>query len=155
MALSITLRNQFDDEMVHAVVRMDATTHAALKKYMHCKDGVVIRFPYGVKLCSRGRGWYRVDASNATRGVEKLQFAMKLIRRFMKDEENKVDEEIKRLAPLLLNPGLRIISFSNAHSEGEYGYMGTAAQNQSTAAVSTSKLNALVSKFQRPLNKAA
>lgn len=152
MALTIRLHNQLDDEMIHAVVRMDGATHALLKKFMHCNDEVVIRFPYGVKLCSRGRGWYRVDASNATRGIEKLQFAVKLIRRFLKEEENKVDEEIKRLAPLIRNPDLRVISFSNAHSEGEYGYMDTAPERPALP-VSTSKLNALAAKFQRPQNK--
>lgn len=148
MALSIRLHNQNDDEMIYAVVRMDGATHALLKKFMHCTDQIAIRFPHGVKLCSRGRGWYRLDASNAVRGVEKLQFAVKLIRRFLKEEEHKTEEEIKRLAPLLRNPDLKIVSFSNAHSPGEYGYIDT-APDRPALPVSTSKLNALAAKFQR------
>ena len=153
MAITTRIHNGFDNEMIYVVVRMDQKTHAALKQFMHCKDKLAIRFPHGVKLMTRGRGWYRMDASNEHRGVEKIMFAMKAIRRFIKDEEAKVDEELKRMAPILRDPNLKIVSFSNAHSEGEYGYMGIAIQ-QKPQPVSTNKLNALVAKFQRPAQKA-
>jgi len=146
MSLTIRLRNQFDNDTVHAVVRADAKSHAALKKFMHCKDEIAIRFPMGVKMCSRGRGWYRIDASNEHRAVEKLMFAVKLVKRFLKEEEEAVEAQIKLLAPIMRDPGLRIVSFSNAHSEGEYGYMGAPTP---PAPPSANKLNALVAKFQR------
>jgi hypothetical protein len=153
MALTTRIHNAFDNEMVYAVVRMDHKTHKALKEFMHCDDKVVIRFKHGVKLCYRGYGWYRLEASNSHRAVEKVEFALKLIRRFMRDEEAKTNEALKLLAPTIKDPDLKLVSFSNAHSEGEYGYMGIVS-DVPPPPVSTSKLNALVAKFQRPQHKA-
>jgi hypothetical protein len=46
------------------------------------------------------------------------------------------------------DPDLKIVSFSNAYSEGEYGYMGVPQRKPA----SQHKLNALVAKFGRPQN---
>ena len=153
MALTTRVRNGFDNEMIYVVIRMDEKTHANLKRFMHCTDKLAIRVPHGVKIMPRGRGWYRMEASNEFRGVEKIMFAMKAIKAFERDEEKKVDEELKRMAPIMRNPGLKIVSFSNAHSEGEYGYMGI-VENKPASPPSPSKLNALVAKFSRPQHKA-
>lgn len=149
MALQISVKHRDNPDIVHAVVRMDQKTHAALKQYMHCKDKVVIRFAHGVKLCYRGYGWYRLDVSNEYRAVEKLEFAVKLIRAFWRAEEQKITEAIKLFVPTMKDPDLRVSSFSNAHCEGEYGYMGV-VRERPPVPVSAHKLNALVSKFQRP-----
>lgn len=155
MAITIRIRNTFDNDTVHGVVRMDSKTHRALKEFMHCKDPLFIRFPHGVKLAYRGRGWYRVEASNSLRGVEKVEFAMKAIRAFIRDDEKKVEEAIKQMVPIMRDADLKIVSFSNAHSEGEFGYMGLARDKPQThTPVPSSKLNALVSKFQRAPHKA-
>lgn len=156
MAITTRIRNRFDNDTVYAVIRMDAKTHKALKVFMHCKDPLFIRFSHGVKLAYRGRGWYRVDASNSLRGVEKVEGAMKAIRAFIRDEERKTDEALKRFAPIMKDPELKIVSFSNAHSEGEYGYAGIMRpeDNPTPKTVSLNKLQALANKFQRPNNKA-
>jgi hypothetical protein len=141
---TISLKNRNDADTVCAVVRMDARHHAALKQFMHCKDEIAIRFPHGVSLFKRGRGWYRLEASNALRAQEKVEFAVKLIRRFLIDEERKTTEELKRLIPTVLNPGLKVATFSNAHSEGEFGYLGTPGP---VVPASKHKLAALVARF--------
>lgn len=146
MAFQTRLRNQFDEDTVHAVVRCDQATYQALKQFMHCDAEVGIRFPHGVRLLPRGRGWYRLEASNSHRAVEKVEFAMKAVRRFQRDQEQRTDEELKRFAPVMKDPDLKIISFSNAHSEGEYGYLGIPPHARPA---SQHKLNALVAKFGR------
>ena len=148
MALHIRLRNQLDEDTVHAVVRCDQQTFKALKGFMHCNDLIGIRFPHGVRLLPRGRGWYRLEASNSHRAIEKLEFAMKTVKRFLREQEIRTDEAIRLFAPVMKDPDLKIVSFSNAHSAGEYGYMGVA--NHKPA--SQNKLNALVAKFGRPQN---
>lgn len=148
MALHTRIRNQFDEDMVHAVVRCDQATYQALKQFMHCTAEVGICFPHGVRLLPRGRGWYRLEASNSFRAVEKLEFALKAVKRFQREQEHHIDEAIKRFAPVMKDPDLKIVSFSNAHSEGEYGYMGRPHHKPA----SQNKLNALVAKFGRPQN---
>ncbi len=144
MSIAFSLKNRNDADTVHAVVRMDERHRLALKQFMHCKDEIAIRFPHGVALFSRGRGWYRLEASNSLRAQEKVEFALKLIRRFVLDEERKTTEELKRLVPTLINPGLKVATFSNAHSAGEYGYLGAAAPARPAT---PNKLAALVAKF--------
>lgn len=146
MALQIRLRNQLDEDTVHAVVRCDQVTYRALKEFMHCDAEVGIRFPHGVRLLPRGRGWYRLEASNSFRAIEKLEFALKAVKRFKREQELYIEDAIRRFAPVMKDPDLKIVSFSNAHSEGEYGYMGVAQRRPATQ----HKLNALVAKFGRP-----
>lgn len=154
MALQIKIKNRYDSAIVHAVVRMDGKSHALLKQFMHCKDELAIRFQHGVKLVYRGRGWYRLDVSNEHRALEKLEFAVKLMRRFWREEEQRTEDALKLLVPTMLDPDLKIASFSNTHCEGEYGYLGIATPRPAQP-VPINKLNALVQKFQRPpLHKA-
>lgn len=148
MALHTRLRNQLDEDTVHATVRCDQQTYNALKQFMHCDALIGIRFPHGVRLLPRGRGWYRLEASNSFRAREKLEFALKAVKRFQREQELHTEAELRRFAPVMKDPDLRIVSFSNAHSEGEYGYMGV----PHTKPASQSKLNALVAKFGRPQN---
>jgi hypothetical protein len=152
MALQITLRNAHNLDTIHAVARMNAKTYQALKEFMHSTDEIAIRFPHGVGLFKRGRGWYRLEPKNAYRANEALAFAMKLIRRFLIDAERAVAEEIKRFTPIMLNPGMKVATFSNAHSEGEFGYIGRAVPPERTP-IPQHKLNALVAKFKRPQHK--
>jgi hypothetical protein len=151
MALQIKIKNRYDATTVHAVVRMDSKSHALLKQFMHCNDAVVVRFQHGVTLTYRGRGWYRLNVSNEHRALEKLEFAVKLMRRFWREEEQHTEDALKLLAPTMIDPDLQIASFSNAHCEGEYGYLGIASP---PPPVPVHKLNALVQKFQRPQPKA-
>lgn len=148
MALHTQLRNQFDEDTVHATVRCDQATYRALKEFMHCDAALGIRFPHGVRLLPRGRGWYRLEASNSFRAKEKVEFALKAIKRFQREQELHTEEELRRMAPVMKDPDLKVVSFSNAHSAGEYGYMGVPHHKPA----STHKLNALVAKFGRVQN---
>src|SRR5438045_4025879 len=111
MAINATLRNALNADTVHAVVRCDEKTHRALKTFMHCRDAIAIRFPTGVGLFRRGRGWYRLEAQQADRAVHAIATALKIIRRFVKELELGVEEEIKRLMPAV-RQGLRVATFS-------------------------------------------
>lgn len=156
MALQIKIKNRFYNKSVFAVVRMDSKAHAQLKFFMHCNDSTAIRFKHGVRLCYRGSGWYRLHVSNKHNALEKLEFAIKLMRRCYREAEQRTDDALKLLAPVMNDPDLRIASFSNAHCEGEYGYIGIANSRRPQTAssppppVTAHKLSALVNKFQRP-----
>lgn len=148
MAIQVQIKRELNAEMIHAVVRMDEKTHKLLKTYMHCKDGIAIRFPQRTALFSRGRGWYRLECANEKVAIQSILFAVKTIRRFIADQEREVEEQIKLLAPIMKNPDLRVVSFSNAHSEGEFGYMGIAKQRPNTTAPASShQLARLAQKF--------
>lgn len=147
MSLKIVLKSQFNQDLIHAVARIDERHHRALKRYMHCRDEIAIRFPGNVALFSRGRGWYRLECTgNNLNAEQRMAYVLKVIRRFMLDEERKTSEQIKLLMPTAINPGLRIATFSNAHSEGEYGYLGHAVEKPKLPAAQH-RLAALANKF--------
>ena len=110
---------------------------------MHAKDGENIKFPYGVSLAKRGFGWYRLLPAKRNRSVDKINFAVTVLKRFLKEEEAKTDEELKRLVPLMLNPGMQVTSFS----AGEFGYLGMPKLAEPAAPAAPNKLQMLVSKF--------
>lgn len=150
MAFQITLKSQFNQDLAHAVARIDGGHHKRLKSYMHCRDEIGICFPGNVKLLSRGRGWYRLECMGHNHNAEqRLQFAMKIIRRFLIDDEKRINEELKLMAPMMKDPGLRVASFSNAHSEGEYGYIGRSTKTEQSypQVASAHRLQALARKF--------
>lgn len=150
MALQINLKNKDDADTIHAVIRMDGKTYAALRLYMKPLDrgDHAIHFSYGVSIVWRGRGWYRMECSGPARALDKLTFAIKVVKRFLADAERKTDEEIKRLRPIMMNPGLVLASFSNMHSEADWGFIGKPSP-QVKVPPTQNKLNALVAKFQR------
>lgn len=147
MSFKIALKSQFNQDLIHAVVRADARHIKALKQHMHCRDTIAIRFPGNVALFSRGRGWYRLECTgNNLNAEQRMAFVMKIIRRFLKDEEQATVEQLKLLMPTVLTPGLRVNSFSNAHSTGEFGYLGRVVERPATP-VSPNRLQALANKF--------
>lgn len=114
----------FNNETIYVTFQLNTKEFKSLSDYMHAKEGSgEIWFPHGVALIKRGYGWYRLLANNGVRGVEKIQFAMKIIMRWYKDEEAKTVEAIKQLMPAILSE-TRIVAFSAAHSEGELTYAG-------------------------------
>jgi len=123
--MQINLKNGSNNDTVYATVRMNKEEYVALREYMHTKEGADIGFPYGSVIVKHGYGWYRLLPLTAQRGIDKVLFAIKVLRRFIKDQEAKLAEEIKRYVPLMLDPALKIATFSTAHSEGEFGYLGT------------------------------
>jgi len=145
MALQLTLKSQFNQDLAHAVIRCDSGNHQKLKNYMHCKDEIAIRFPGNVALFSRGRGWYRLECTgNNFNAEQRLQFALKVIRRYVIDDEKQTTEALKLLVPTILNPGLKLATFSSMHSEADYGYLGTPMPPKQA---STNRLQALAHKF--------
>ena len=157
--MNVNLKNAGNDSLVHLVVRMTSDEYKALRTYMHTKDGEFIWFPYGSFLAPRGRGWYRVVAHQDKRGCDKVDEALKIIQRFMRDEEKKVEEQIKVLAPVMIDPTLRPCAFSTSQSKGDWSYIGDPgikAPNsvptppQVLPPASPQRLQALAAKFARP-----
>lgn len=153
MAIQTTLRNTYDADTIHVTVRCDEKTHRALKAFMHCKDAIAIRFPSGVGMFARGRGWYRMEAARPDNALQALTQAMKIIRRFLLEAERATTEAIKLLMPAVTQ-GLRVSSFSNAHSEGEYGYLGARRLPADQVKASPNRLAALANRFNSKYHRA-
>lgn len=96
--MQINIHHTDSDFLVHAKVRMNRQTFEALRSHMHGDPKKnEIDFPGGVRLIKYGYGWYKLTGTHLYKGVEKLQFAAKLIYRFYKEEEARVEQEIKAL----------------------------------------------------------
>jgi len=126
----------------HVVLRMNQKTYLALHKYMHAKEGEQIRFPYGTFIAKRGFGWYRLHATTDKRMTEKLEFAITCIKRFLKEEEDKIDAELKKWAPMMVNPNMQITSYSSE----QFGYLGMPQAKEPDKPAVTA-LHALATKF--------
>lgn len=152
--MRINLKNQFNNDTIHAVIRMKRAEYLALREYMHTAAGKDIEFPHKVHIVKHGYGWYFMAATNEHRAVEKMQFALKVIRAFQREEEAKTDEELKMWAPTMIAEGTHIASFSNAHSAvGEFGYLGVPQQHtkpqQQKAPASSDALARLAARFSK------
>lgn len=148
----LNLKNAKDENTIHAVVRMNRQEYAALRAFMHTKDGdTAIEFPYGVQLTKRGYGWYLLKASHPRRALEKMAFAQKIIRRYLKEEEAKIDEALKFLAPTMMNPTVRAVSYSNAENVQAFGYLGMPNRESKPEPIPAPmhRLQALANKFSR------
>lgn len=143
---SLNLKNATDDNTICATIRMDQKTYQAMRAFMHVsKDsGSTIWFPYGVSLVKRGYGWYHLSAQSNNRAIEKMAFAKKIIRRFLKDEEDKVDEALKFLAPMMMDQAMHAVSFSQETEKPAFGYLGT---SQPAKPASPQSLQRLASRF--------
>lgn len=147
MALQIALKSQFNQDLAHAVVRCDTGNHKRLKRYMHCTDKIAIRFPGNVALFSRGRGWYRLECVGHNHGAEqRLQFAIKVMRRFLIDDEKAITEALQLLVPTIVTPGLKLATFSTMHGPADYGYIGKTIEKP-TVPAAPNRLQALAHKF--------
>ncbi len=148
----LNLKNAHDVNTVHAVVRMNRQEYLSLRAYMHTKgEETTIMFPYKVTLTKRGYGWYLLEASKPTRATEKIAFARKIIRLWLKEEETKTEEALKFLMPTMMNPTVRAVSFSNAEGATAFGYLGLPNQEAKTQPIPAPlhKLQALAEKFAR------
>lgn len=143
--MKITIKSQDDAEMIHAVIRMTAKEYAELHTYMHSKIGDAISFPYGSYITKRGRGWYRLIPGNSTRAIEKILFAVKVINRFLKEQEAKYLEEFKAFIPCMKDEALRITSFS----DGKFGYTSPPMPTADKRPASQVALQALAAKFSK------
>lgn len=146
MAIRTEIRNVLNADTVHVTVRCDEKTHRELKAFMHCRDEIAIRFPSGVAMFARGRGWYRMECARPAEAVRALTQALKIIRRFIAEAEHARNEEIRRLMPAV-QQGLRVSSFSNAHSEGEFGYIGIRRPQADQRLAQPNRLAALANRF--------
>ncbi len=157
--MKINLKQADSNETVCASIRMNRKTYDALRAYMHAKEGQPVAFPYGVILNKRGFGWYRLSPNSRTRGIEKMAFAIKVLKMFMKEEEEKVEAEIARLMPLMYDPNLKVASFSTAHGPGEWGYLGATQitnkvpdKSLDPRPLDPNRIHSLLNKFA-PVNK--
>lgn len=139
------IKHQDNNDLVHAVLRMTAKEYQALRNYMHCEKKEHIVFPYGAYITVRTRGWYRVIPNNDTRAIEKIQFAVVCIRRFLADEESRTEEELKMLMPSVLT-NTKLAAFSNYHSTRDLTYLG---DREPPKPASQTALQKLAQKFSR------
>lgn len=139
------LKNETSEDTVYVAVRMSTAEYQALRTYMRCPDGEVLKFPYGAMMNERTCGWYRITSANSKRAIDKIKFAIVCLKRFIADEEEKTVEAIKMHVPSMMNPGVQLSAFSTFHSPRDLTYLGTPQQ---PAPASKLKLDALVRKFQ-------
>lgn len=144
--MKINFNNQFDEQTIHAKLRMNKREYQALREYMHTRPNSNIEFPYGTQIIKRGYGWYHLASKNSKAAIRKMQFALSVIKRFLQEEEERVEEEIKKLAPIMLNINLKVVAFSEAHGPGEFTYAGPQLPPQPA---STNQLQRLAAKFAR------
>lgn len=140
-----TLKNETSEDLVYVAVRMSNVEYEALRTYMHCPAGEVLKFPYGAVLNERTCGWYRITSPNNKRAIDKIKFAIVCLKRFLADEEEKTVEALKLLVPSMMNPGVQLAAFSSFHAPRDLVYLGNP---QPPAPASKSKLDALVRKFK-------
>lgn len=134
-----------NDDMVHAVIRMNEAEYKRLKTYMHCETKEHITFPYGAYITVRGRGWYRLVSNNDVRAAEKVQFAVTCIKRFLAEEEAATVESLKLLMPSVLT-NTKLAAFSNYHSDRDLTYLG---DRQPPKPASQHALQRLAQKFNQ------
>lgn len=139
------IKRQDSNDLVHAVLRMTAREYKALRNYMHCESKEHVVFPYGAYITVRTRGWYRIIPNNDTRAIEKVQFAIVCIRRFIADEEAQTVEELKLLMPSVLT-NTKLSAFSTYHSPRDLTYLG---DREPPKPASASSLLNLAQKFSR------
>jgi hypothetical protein len=71
------------NDTAHATVQLKAHEFAALRNYMHTPaEFSSIKFVHGVYLDYRACGWYRLKATNEFRAIEKIQLALRVIKKF-------------------------------------------------------------------------
>lgn len=139
-------------DTIHATIRMNKAEYCALREFMHTKDGDDIVFPYGTTIIKHGYGWYYMSPSNSNRALDKMAYAIKIIKMFLKQEEERVEAEIKALVPIMMNVDMQVVAFSAAHSVGEFSY---ATERQPHKAhiplpASQDKLQRLAARFSKP-----
>jgi len=141
--MQLTIKHANNPDIVHAVVRMNQKEFLSLAKYMHTPVGRTIEFPYRTKLTVRGRGWYRLVVDSAHKAVENIRLAVSICKRFLKEEEEKVEAAVKSLMPQVLH-NTQLVAFSNYHSNGDRVYIAQAARP-----ATQNQLQVLASKFGR------
>lgn len=114
--MQVNLKNRHNNDTAHATVRMNAREYKELQSYMHL-EGQRLKFPHGVKLMYRGRGWYKLVASRSHRAVEKLTEALKVLRLFCNWRDKAVVEALRAFTPVV-GTALRVI----AYTDGEFVY---------------------------------
>jgi hypothetical protein len=143
--MKIANHNQFCEDTIYSTIRMNKAEYLALREYMHTKPGDDIWFPYGTTIVKHGYGWYYMSPTCSKRAVEKMAFAHKVIKMFLAEEEAKVDAEIKRLMPTIIDIDLSVATFSNMSGSNEFGYIGAVTQRPA----SEHKLAKLAAKFSK------
>lgn len=112
------IQNAKVNDTVYASVHMSAGEYQELRKYMNTDAAALhVTFPHGVRLVKRGFGWYRLEALNTNRACDKINFAMRVLKLFTKAQakaaEAITDFQLKALAPIMVNPNMRIAAYTD------------------------------------------
>lgn len=110
--MKINHKNQLCNDTVCASIRMTRSEYLALREFMHTEVGHDVYFPYGTTIVKHGYGWYYMSPTNGKRGVQKMEYALKVLRWFRKWHEEQIDAELKRLMPTILDVNLSVAAFS-------------------------------------------
>ncbi len=79
------------DDTASATVQLKAHEFQALQNYMHTPPGFnSVKFVHGVYLNYRGCGWYTLSTTNSFRAIEKIQLAIRVLRKFATEFETGV-----------------------------------------------------------------
>lgn len=83
------IKNPKNPSMIYANVRMCKHVWESLRRHLKADfdvdaDPDVIRFQYGARLVKQGFGWYRLVTYNSFRGIDKIRYALRVLRDFYK-----------------------------------------------------------------------
>ena len=146
-AQRIITQNANNPETVYASVRLNRGQYLALREYLHIAEGSDVTFPYGSTLIKRGYGWYRLFATNERRGIDKVRFAISVIKRCLKEYEEKEEKELIAETQRLL---IAAVTKTQPIAYTSDGFMYASGQRppQPAALPSINKLLALQAKFK-------
>lgn len=103
----------------YATIRMTQEEYKELRVYMHTEEHKQISFPYGAFIATRGRGWYRITSANFKRVVDKIQFAVRTVRQFIKERLIEIAKTSR-----MTNRGLKAVAYSSkTHSSGDWTHI--------------------------------
>lgn len=81
--MKIYTSNLVNDDTAYATVQLTAAELKALRHTMHTPDQFnSVKFQHGVYLNYRSNGWYRLEATNTFRAIEKIRLALRVIEKF-------------------------------------------------------------------------
>jgi hypothetical protein len=140
------MRINYKPQQANASLRMNKAEYIALREYMHTADEENVKFPYGVQIIKRGFGWYFMAPEGNNRKEDKMTFALKVLRRFIKDEEEKIEDEIKKLMPTVLSSvDLRVAAFTG----NEFSYVSERHAATTATPAPIHKLQQLAAHFSK------
>jgi hypothetical protein len=137
------------DDTAYVTIHLSKDEHKSLAEWMHIPAGQTIQFPHAVRLFKRGFGWYRLDANNLVRVIEKLKTALALINKWHREHVRKMDQEIALLLAKSI-PHNTVRSYqSDTHSFQVHNEKTGQVKTIDAVPASQHRLQALANKFGR------